>query len=421
MQLRELTEVEFNEFVNSNSMYSIYQTVEYANTMKNEKCDILYVGLTNENKIIAASLILVKKVNGFKYAYAPRGFLIDYDNYSLLEEFTIGIKKLLKSKDIVAVKLSPMILKKETDKDGEILYSNPKFDEIYEYLKKLDYYHFGFNNYFEGDKPRYEAIIKLEGNDASGLFNNIDKKYRTKIRSALKKGIKIFKGNEEHINYIYEHSKNKYLKNQSFYINIYNEFNKDNSVDFFYAKIDTKEYLDYCKGAYEKQDVVVSNLSNEITNNNRLNKNNLINRKIVEDAKLDSCRKELIRATSLLKEHPSGIPVASIMSIKRNKEITIMMDGFDPKFKSVNAKHLLLWTLISKYNAEGFTSFNIGGVPGIKTNNPKYNGLKEFKLNFTPTITEYIGDLELITNNTLYFAYKQSKGISKMFEKKDKA
>ena len=180
MQLRELTEVEFNEFVNSNSMYSIYQTVEYANTMKNEKCDILYVGLTNENKIIAASLILVKKVNGFKYAYAPRGFLIDYDNYSLLEEFTIGIKKLLKSKDIVAVKLSPMILKKETDKDGEILYSNPKFDEIYEYLKKLDYYHFGFNNYFEGDKPRYEAIIKLEGNDASGLFNNIDKSIELK-------------------------------------------------------------------------------------------------------------------------------------------------------------------------------------------------------------------------------------------------
>src|SRR5574344_141205 len=417
MQLRELTSIEFNEFINLYPIYSLYQTKEYGEVSTQDKNTVMYLGLTEENRIVAASLIVIKKLNGFKYAYAHRGLLIDYSNYSLLETFTLEVKKYLKSKDVVAVKISPIILKKQIDKNGEIIFSNPNFDTIFDYLKKLEFYHFGYNNYFAGDQPRYEAVIKLEGNDSNSLFNKIDKKDRTKIRSSLRKGVKIYKGTLEHINYIYEHSKNKYLKNQNFYINMFNSFNESNSIDFFYAKLDTKEYLSYTKKSFEIGEEIVSKLGAELTDNSTINKNSLINKKMIADARLEENKKELVLATGLLKDSPSGIPVASVMTVKHNKTVYIMMDGFDPKFKNLNAKHLLLWTLINRYLDEGYHDFNIGGIPGIKTNNPKYNGLKEFKLNFDPYINEYIGDLELVTNNTLYFAYKQAKNISKMFEK----
>lgn len=419
MQLRELTELEFNEFVNQFPNFSIYQTKEYGSIMNQEKCTSVYVGLIKESRIVAASLLIIRKINGFKYASAPRGFLIDYTNFQLLSEFTKQLKKYLKNQDVVAIKISPMVLRKKMDKEGNILYSNPDFDKIFEYLKKLEYYHFGFNNYFEGDKPRYEANINLKDRNVNDLFNSVDKKYRTKIRSSLKKGVKIYKGTEEHVNYIYEHSKNKYLRNPKFYNNTYNEFNESGKVDFFYAKLDTKNYLEYCRNSFEQQDEVMIKLNDELMNGKKINKSDLINRKMIEDNRLESTKKELVSATELLKNSPGGVPVASIITIKHKKDAFVMMDGFDQKLKHINAKHLLLWSLIARYSEEGYENFNLGGIPGIKTNNPKYNGLKEFKFNFEPYINEYIGDLELITNNTLYFAFKQAKAISKIFDKKD--
>ena len=53
----------------------------------------------NDNKkIIAASLILIEKLNMFKYAYAPKGFLIDYNDEQIVEEFTKHIKDYLNKK-----------------------------------------------------------------------------------------------------------------------------------------------------------------------------------------------------------------------------------------------------------------------------------------------------------------------------------
>jgi lipid II:glycine glycyltransferase (peptidoglycan interpeptide bridge formation enzyme) len=53
---------------------------------------------------------------------------MDYTNFQLLSQFTIQLKKYLRNNDVVAVKISPMILKKQTDKDSNIIYSNPEFD-----------------------------------------------------------------------------------------------------------------------------------------------------------------------------------------------------------------------------------------------------------------------------------------------------
>jgi lipid II:glycine glycyltransferase (peptidoglycan interpeptide bridge formation enzyme) len=61
--------------------------------------------------------------------------------------------------------------------------------------------------------------------------------------------------------------------------------------------------------------------------------------------------------------------------------------------------------------------FHLGGVSNINKANNKYKGLNEFKLNFHANVTEYAGDFELITNSPLYFVYKNSFGITGMFNK----
>ena len=81
MYIKELTNAEFNEFTDKYPFFSIYQTSEYGFIMNTQNYTSIFLGLiNNSNKIVAASLILIEKEGMFKYAYAPKGFLIDYNS-----------------------------------------------------------------------------------------------------------------------------------------------------------------------------------------------------------------------------------------------------------------------------------------------------------------------------------------------------
>ena len=98
MYIKELTNEEFRNFSSKYNQKSIYQTVEYAHVMNKQKFDSMYVGLIDDNHIVAASLLLIEKIRRFKYAYAPKGFLIDYLDHNLVSTFTIELKKFLGKK-----------------------------------------------------------------------------------------------------------------------------------------------------------------------------------------------------------------------------------------------------------------------------------------------------------------------------------
>lgn len=74
MKMKQLTRAEFEDFTNTFNVHSLYQTVEYADVMARQGLGTLFVGMLDSNHIVAASLILVEKSDGFNYAYAPRGF-----------------------------------------------------------------------------------------------------------------------------------------------------------------------------------------------------------------------------------------------------------------------------------------------------------------------------------------------------------
>ena len=116
---------------------------------------------------------------------------------------------------IAAVKLSPMIIKEIYDDKKNSFFRNKNYDYIYNYIKKLDYHHYGYNNYFEAQRPRYEAIINLSLGTEK-LYSNIDKSYKTKIRSAKRNGIYIIKGDSNDIKTLYNQVKDKYPRNYKY-------------------------------------------------------------------------------------------------------------------------------------------------------------------------------------------------------------
>ena len=414
MEIKQLTNEEFKTFTKSFNYSSVFQTTNYAFTMNEEGFDSIFLGLLEGKKIVAVSLIMIRKINGFKYAYAPRGYLIDYNNLDLVTEFTNQIKKYLGKKDIVAIKISPLLIKNIYNSENKVVGQNMSYDMIFNHLKKLKYYHLGYNNNFEALKPRFEAAINLNL-PYTHLFANIKKNFRTKIRKAERDGIKVYHGNESHLDYLYEHTKKKYPRDLSYFKDLYKFFGKENLIDFYYSKLDTTEYLKITQKLYSDYQRLSNNLNNELIRNGG-NNEKVMNEKIAVDRTFEKYKFQLAEATNYLREFPNGIILSSALVVKWKDEVYLIIDGYDHKYKKFNGKHLLLWKLISRYSKLGFKTLNLGGVANVTKPSKKYDGLNEFKLNFNSQIIEYAGDFELITNSPLYFMYQKSISIGNMLK-----
>lgn len=417
MYIKELNIDEFNIFANNFKDYSIYQTGEYGLIMNTQNYTSIFIGLidnlNNTEVIKAASLILIENNQMFKYAYAPKGFLIDYNDLSLVEEFTNKIKEYLSKKKVMAIKINPMIIKSSYDYRTNLTQVNPNYNKQLEFLKNIGYYHLGFNNLFESFKPRYNAIIDLN-KPIFTLFSNINKNFKTKVKSADKNGVRIIKGNSDTLDYLYDEVKNKYPRDKKYFEDVLNYFSKRNLIDYYYAKLDTNIYLINVQKKFQKQTEICTKLNNKLfKNTSRNNKNNtkIINNKIIAENTLNELKNELIYATKLLKENPNGIILATLLITKYRDEVYIFMDGYNKDFKRFNAKHLMTWKLIEKYSKEKYKIFNLGGMTNPSINNSKYNGLNEFKLKFNARCVEYVGDLELVISPTIYSLYRNSKPI----------
>ena len=126
MKIRQLSIFEFDNFALNHPLSSYHQTSSYALFQSEQGKDYDLIGLVNEkNEIIAASLIIIKKINlFFSYGYAPKGFLMNYYDEAIVKEFTTKLKKYYYKKNMAFIKINPEIeigqidLKNKIDKLG---------------------------------------------------------------------------------------------------------------------------------------------------------------------------------------------------------------------------------------------------------------------------------------------------------------
>lgn len=414
MYIKELSKDEFDLFTNTYDIKSIYQTSQYANLMKNEGYDYLFVGLIDNNTCIAASLILILNESKFKYGYVPRGFLIDYNNSNLITTFTKLIKDYLNKKGVMAIKINPPIIKTIYDFNKNPL-NIDNYENIYNTLLDNSYKHLGYNNFFEALKPRFEAIIDLNL-DINTLFKNVKKEYRTKIRSAISNGVKVYKGNLLNLDTLYKYTKDKYKRSLDYFKSAYGYFYENNMIDIYITRLDTETYLKVTQQKLAYYESLGNILNKKILSNNKSKK--LINKKMNCDKEIEKYKNQLIKATSYLRTYKSSVITSVCVLIKQNDNVTILIDGYDEEFKKLNSKHLLIWQLIDLYKKQGFKKFNLGGMSNALIDNREFIGLNNFKLGFGAKMYEYLGDFELITNKINYNLYRNYVPLKNLIKEK---
>ncbi len=411
MLIKELNIQEFEEFVTKNPLGSHYQSSNYALLMSEAGFDYDLIGLVDEsNNIHTASLILFKKIGlKIKYGYAPKGFILDYFNQSLLKEFTEKLKEYYLEKNVVFIKINPEIAISEVDIKNYTRTYNWNA-EIKDFLNDLGYIKLKDNLYFESLLPRFGGILNLKNLS----LNNFQKNTRNKIKRSIQKGLEFEKSERSGIDLFYNFIKDKRNRDEFYYKDYYNIFHKDDQIDLFLVSINTKEFLINAKELYEK----------ELENNNQLNHNLIeknsqknINLKMNSDRKLLAYKNDVLEATERNSKNEK-IYIAGALIIKYKNRVQLLMSGYDRKFRRFCPNYFLHYKLMEYYQKD-YQYFDLNGLTGDFTKENPYYGLNKFKLGFNPKVYEFIGEYDLVIQEKKYSQLLSNGTLAKIFNKPD--
>ena len=407
MYIKELSLEEFNRFVQNNIIGNFYQSVNYAMLKAEEGYEYEYIGLVDNTDIIGAALILYKRIGTTHYGYSPRGFLIDYSNPYLLETFTNLVKDYYKKKNFAFIKINPEIAIGKLNKHTLNFEYNENYNVINN-LTRCGYKKLKSNMNFEALLPRINAIVNLEEMDIDKFAKNT----RNKIKKGIRKGLVLEKADQSKIGILARFLKNNLNKDTYYYNDLYNVFNKTGDVDYFLVKVNYKDYLINSQNYYNYE-----LHKNSLLNDKMLHKanTNIINAKMNSDKSLLSYKNDIAEASKYLNENIDTY-VAGAMVIKYDNRITIQISGFDKELKRYAANYFLYFAILAHYRGKYKYADLNGIVADFDKDNP-YHGLNRFKLGFNPDVYEYIGEFDLVINESSYNHLLKSGILAKELNK----
>ncbi len=412
MKIVALTKEEFDNFAYHHKYSTYYQTSAYAETSRYEGLNTFYIGFVQDNELVGVTLFLHKTIYlYYKYAYAPRGFLIDYTDGKLVKNVTMGLINLLKKQHYAFIKIDPPIICSERDNKGNIIYFSNTINQILDTLKSNSYIHMGFNKYFENYKPRLNAFVNLTY-DLEKIYSNITNEVKEKIENSVKSGLEISLDTTGNIDELYKFigTKNK-KRRKRYYQGMYNNFSRNNAIDIFFVNINTDKYLSNMKRNYDLEAIKNDELASMVQDMSIASsqKQLILNDKMKSDERLNFYKNELIYATNLSRNHPDYFTIGAGFTIKHNNGVELIIDSYLDEYLKFNPRYVFIWELIKKYKNEGFMYINLNGVVGnfSKDKLGKYKNLNDPKLSFNSTIIEYIGEFDLVINDRIYKKYKE--------------
>ena len=407
MKIVTLSPEQFDRFAQNHRYRNYYQSSAYGNVMVKFGYNVHYLGVVSDtNKLIGATLIIYKEIfMSNKIAYAPRGILFNYEDEDQVVEMTKKLKQLLGKQGFMLLRMDPYIPETIRDQDGNTINFNNQANKIIDNLKKAGFSYKGKTKFFETEKPRWEALVLLNRDDRE-IFAKFDKRTRNKIRKATAHGVQVYRDSERDINALYRFIKKKSPNPIAFYKELCKNFKRN--VEIYYAVLSTEEFTINSRRILEQEQQKNDQLNALIQDMtlDRKERNNYLNQKMESDKLLNTYKNNIVLATDLLKQYPQGIKVAAAMVITYDNAAYVFIDGVNEEYGSLNANYLLKWYMIQDYNNRGFKYLNLNAIVGEFQEQNQYSGLNEMKLGFNTTITEYLGEFDIILNNFSYNLYK---------------
>ncbi len=406
--LEELTKEEFNEYASKHPLNMFFQSSYWGELKSITGWKHFMVGIKNDGKIEAATLILGKKIpifNRYIY-YAPRGFLIDYNNTELLKKFTLEVKKYLKKKKGIFIKINPYLIYQERDINGDIVENGIDNKNVVEELKKLGFIHTGFTiNYGKDLEPRWISVLDLEGKTEEGLLKDMRSTTRWGINNSYKHGLKLVEIDKSRINEfkkLMEHTGERrgfIDRSEAYYEKMYDAFSKDDKIKIMLVELDIDEYL------YNLNNQKQQNLLKQVEAKNKPDSAKA--KRVLKElqSQFESLEKRISNLEKLQKEKGNKIVVAGGLFMTFGTQVLSLFGASYREYMKFNGQFFLNFKMIKYALNNGYKKYNFYGITGEFNEDSEMFGLFDFKRGFNAHVEELIGEFTLITNKFFYKVY----------------
>lgn len=408
MELIELDKKRYENFMDTHKEISHFLQSYYWGEFSKLKKNLTpyYLGLIDSKKKIQGICLLLEKTLplGFSYFYSPRGFILDYSNDEIFEEFTKKVINFIKKKKAIFLKIDPPIIIRSENYLGEEEKLDNDSSSVIKKLEKLGFKHQGFTKNFETMQPRYTFRIDLTQSEEE-IYNHFSKTTKQRIQKAIKLGTKVKIGNTSDIETFYhlmlltEDRKDFVSYSKDYYETLYKLFEKNNMVKLFLG------YIEF--------DEVISNLENELNDVNKKieeidptssSKNTKNKLRSYQQAK-EKFDEEIKKYKSFKKEYGNTLTLNAHMIIIYQDKAWVLYAGNHNVLTESYANYRTYYEHIKFAKENGINIYDQFGTIGDLRKENKRLGLHEFKKKFGGNYVEFIGEFDYVTNHIMYFVF----------------
>lgn len=420
--IEKLTPEEFNEFSKNSNQGTFFQSSYWGELKSFTGWTHHMVGLKKDNKVVAATLLLEKKIPllGKYIYYAPRGFLIDYHDNELLELFVSGMKQYIKKNKGIFIKINPYVEYRKRDINGDIM-NDETNQSIIDKLIDLGFVHNGFTiNYGIDLEPRWISVLDLKGKTEEDILSNMRQSTRWRVNNSYKHGLELNEIDESRLpefKKLMEHTGERrgfIDRPLSYYQKMYEAFKKDDNIKIMLVDLNIEDYLTNLKN--QKNELMLK-IAEVKTKNMTTRNQNYLNELQIQLKSLDE-RIEMLYI--LLETKGKVITVAGGLFMTFGKQVISLFGASYQEYMKFNGQYFLNFKMIKYALNNGFEKYNFYGITGEFNEDSPMFGLFDFKRGFNAEVVELIGEFTLVTRKLSYKVYRLMLKIYHKLKKRGK-
>ena len=404
--ITNLSKIEYDKFVSNHPKSHFLQSYNWGEFAKIEKnLTPHYVGLKENGKLIATTLLLQKHLPlGLSYFYAPRGFVIDFNDQKLSTVFVENLKKYANQHKAIFIKIDPDLVINRTNYLDEIQEVKYNSKQLINNLKKLGFKHLGFTKNFETMQPRYSFRINLEQNTEE-IYDHFSKTTKQRIKKAEDLKVEVTLGSREYLKEFYklmritENRKDFVTHNLKYYETLYDLFHKEQKCNLFIGKVNLERMISLKQKEKDTLEIEFQTLESlEKRSKSQNAKHKELEKRI---SKLHSDIEEFEKVK---KEYGNSIILNGHFIIEYGNTAWVLYAGNHNILTDTYANYKTYYEHIKYYKDKVKTYDQFGTIGDLRKDNPLL-GLHEFKKKFGGDYVEFIGEFDLILKPFFYFLF----------------